>query len=133
MKAVSKLVILLTLGMLSTIAARAANASEQAYIETCRKDPEVPVPYAVVSPSVGAEYEGAVVQLEFVVGEDGKPAEFAIKGAPDDVLATKVVEAVKQWRFLPAEIDGKPIAKRCALPVKIVGDSVPGDRYAAFE
>lgn len=132
MKAVSKLVILLSSGVLSTVVASATSLAEQTYLETCRKDPEVPVPYAVVSPSVGAQYDGAVVQLEFVVGEDGKPVQFAIKGTPDDVLATKVVEAVKQWRFLPAEVDGKPIAKRCSLPVKIVGASEAEDRYAAF-
>src|SRR5258706_6978641 len=117
MKAVSKLVILLSTGVLSTVVASATSLAEQTYLETCRKDSEVPVPYAVVSPAVGAEYDGAVVQLEFTVGEDGKPVQFAIKGTPDDVLARMVVEAVKQWRFLPAEIDGKPVAKKCALPV----------------
>jgi TonB family protein len=131
MKAVSKFVILLSTGVLSTVAAWATNASEQAYLDTCRKDSEVPVPYAVVSPSVGPEYNGAVVQLEFVVSQDGKPSEFAIKGTPDDELARTVVEAVKLWRFLPAQIDGKPVAKRCSLPVKVVGEPAPGDRYAA--
>jgi TonB family protein len=133
MKAVSKIVILLSTGVLSTVAAWAANASEQAYLDTCRKDSAVPVPYAVVAPTVGPEYNGAVVQLEFVVGKDGKPSEFAIKGTPDDALAQTVVEAVKLWRFLPAQIDGQPVAKKCSLPVKVVGEPAPGDRYAANE
>lgn len=132
MKAVSKLV-LLSAGLLAALVASANTANEQAYLETCRKDPEVPVPITVVSPSVSTDYNGAVVQLEFVVNEDGRPVEFSIKSTPDDVLAKAVVEAVKQWRFQPAEIDGAPIAKKCALPVKIVGDGPSGDRYAAFE
>jgi protein TonB len=129
MKAVRKLVVLLSVGALA--AAAYATSSEQAYIETCRKDPGVPVPVAVVSPSVGPEYNGAQVRLEFVVDEKGKAAEFSITSTPDAELAKAVVEAVKLWRFQPAEIDGKPVAKKCTLPVKIVDPAVNGDRYAA--
>ena len=68
----------------------------------------MPVPVAVVSPAVGPEYNGRSVQLEFVVGADGKPSGFSIKSASDDVLAKLVVGAVKQWRFLPAVKFGKP-------------------------
>jgi TonB family protein len=105
MKAVRKLVVLLSVGALSAIAA-SASTLEKAYLESCRKDPGVPVPVTVVSPAVGPEYNGASVQLEFVVDAAGKPAEFSIKSASDDVLASAVVQAVKQWRFLPAEING---------------------------
>ena len=122
MKAVSKLVVLLSLGALAGAAAYATD-SEQAYLDSCRKEPGVPVPVTVVSPTVGSEYNGASVQLEFLVDADGKPAAFSIKSATDDVLATAVVKAVKQWRFLPAEVDGKPIATKVALPVKIVDAS----------
>jgi periplasmic protein TonB len=132
MKAVRKLV-LLSAGLLSSLVASATSSREQVYLETCRKDPEVPVPISVVSPTIGAQYNGSEVQLEFVVRADGRPAEFSIKSSPDDVLAKAVIEAVKQWRFQPAELDGKPVAKKCALPVKIVGDSATGDRFAAFE
>jgi len=132
MKAVRKIV-LLSAGLLSPLVASATSSMEQVYLETCRKDPEVPVPIAVVSPTVGAEYNGSVVQLEFVVREDGRPAEFSIRSTPDDLLAKAVVEAVKQWRFQPAEFDGKPVAKKCALPVKIVGDSASANRFAAFD
>ena len=132
MKVVHKLVVLLSVGAISAVAAPAPT-SEQAYLESCRKEPGVPVPITVVSPSVGPEFNGAAVQLEFVVGVDGKPAAFSVKSTPDDKLATAVVEAVKQWRFLPAESNGKPVATKVALPVKIVDPAVSGDRYAAFE
>ena len=132
MKAVSKLVVLLSMGALPVVAAP-ASTPEQAYVESCRKDPGVPVPVTVVSPTVGPEFNGGSVQLEFVVGVDGKPAEISIKSATDDVLATAVVKAVKQWRFLPAESNGQPVATRVALPVKIVDPAGSADRYAAFE
>lgn len=132
MKAVKKLVVLLNVGALLAVAA-SASTLEQTYLETCNKEPGVPVPVTVVSPSVGSEYNGASVLLEFVVDAAGKPAEFSIKSATDDVLATAVVKAVKQWRFLPAEVDGKRVATKVALPVKIVDAAVAGERYAAFE
>lgn len=132
MKAVRKIVVLLSAGFLPLVAAD-ASPSEEAYLESCRKDPGVPVPIAVVSPAVGPEYEGASVQLEFLVKADGKPAEFSIKSAPDDVLASAVLKAVKLWRFQPAEIDGKPVAMRVALPVNIVNPLASSPRLAVRE
>ena len=87
----------------------------------------------MVSPTVGPEFNGATVQLEFVVDAEGKPTEFSIKSATDDVLATAVIKAVKQWRFLPAEVNGKPVATKVGLPVKIIDPAVTEDRFAAFE
>ena len=132
MKAVRKLVVLLSVGALSAVAA-SASTPEQAYLESCRKEPGVPVPVTVVSPTVGSEFNGGLVQLEFVVDVDGKPAEFSIKSNTDEVLAMAVVKAVKQWRFLPAETNGKPVAMKVALPVRIVDPVGSGDRFAAFE
>lgn len=130
MKAVRKLVVLLVVGAFPAVAAL-ASTPEQAYVESYRKAPGVPVPLTVVSPAVGSEYNGATVRLEFVVDAQGKPVEFSIKSTPDDVLATAVVKAVKQWRFLPAEVDGKPVATKVALPVRIVDSPVTGFSYAS--
>src|SRR6187402_2097841 len=102
MKAVSKLAVLISLGALATSFASAKNA-ENAYLETCRKEPGVPVPVAVVAPSVSADYNGSVVQIEFTVDEAGKPERFSVKSTPDETVAAAVVDAVKQWRFKPAE------------------------------
>jgi protein TonB len=119
MKAVNKLVVLLIVGVWSVVAAFAA-PNEDAYLESCRKDPGVPVPIAVTSPLVGPEYAGTTVQLEFTVDAQGKTAAFSIKSAPDEVLAKAVVEAVKRWRFQPAESNGVPVATKVLLPVKVV-------------
>src|SRR5256885_15649035 len=113
MKAVNKLAVLLSVGVLASFAY--ADADAQAYIESCRKAPGVPVPVTVVTPSVGAEFDGAVVQLEFVVDTTGKPASFSVKSTTDDALNRAVVDAVKQWRFKPAEADGKPVATKVLL------------------
>ena len=63
MKAVTKVIILLGGTLASHFAS--AKSDEQAYLDSCRREVGVPVPIAVVSPIVGPEYNGAVVQLEF--------------------------------------------------------------------
>jgi TonB family protein len=130
MKAVRNLVLIIAANVSSAFGASAASP-EQEYLATCCKDPRVPVPISVVSPAVGPQYDGASVRLEFIVAADGKPAQFTIKSAPDDIVAGAVVHAVKQWRFQPAEIDGKPVAMKVLLPVNIVESAAAGARYAA--
>lgn len=130
MKAVSKLVILVHVGVL-TAAVASATTPEQAYIESCIKAPGYPVPVAVVSPSVGPEHAGSVVQLEFVVDTTGRPVDLSVKSHSDDRLAAAVMDAVKQWRFKPAQREGVPVETKVALPVKIVDDATEAKRYAA--
>jgi TonB family protein len=130
MKAVSKLLVLVSLGTLGAAAALATTA-EQSYLETCRKDPGVPVPLIVVSPIVEPEYNGTTVQLAFVVDATGKPADFSVQSSPDSTVAMAVMDAVKQWRFKPAERDGAPVATKVVLPVKIVEPTPEETRYAA--
>lgn len=125
MKAVSKLAALFSLVALASVAA-SAKTDEQAYLESCRKVPGIPVPVSVVKPTIGPEYTGTLVQLEFVVGATGLPESFSVKSAADDTVARAVVQAVKQWRFQPALKDGVPVATKVALPVKIVEDALAG-------
>jgi TonB family protein len=127
MKAVNKLAVLFSLVALSSIAV-SAKTDEQAYLDQCRKGPDVPVPLAVVSPSVGPEYAGTTVQIEFVVDATGKPAGFNVKSPVDYTLAAAVTDAVKQWRFAPAMNLGVAVATKVSLPIRIVDDSVAGTR-----
>lgn len=131
MKAVRKFALLLSAGVLPLVAAP-VSTSEQAYLESCRKDPGIPVPLAVVSPTVGPEFQGGAVQLEFVVDVDGKPVGFSIRSTTHEALAKVVIEAVKQWRFLPAEANGKPIATKVALPVNVIDPALAGGPDTAF-
>jgi TonB family protein len=131
MKAVSKLLALFSLGALASVAASASTV-EQTYLQTCRKDPGVPVPMVVVTPTVfGSEYNGTTLELEFVVTEQGKATNISVKSAPDDALAAAFVDAVKQWKFKPAERNGSPVATKVALPVQIVAPDTVGETYAS--
>ena len=130
MKAVSKLAVMLSLGTLASLVA-SAKVDGQAYLESCLKGPGVPVPVAVVTPSVGPEHAGATVQLEFIVDATGKPTDLSVMSSPDSTLSAAVVEAVKQWRFKPAIRDGAAVATKVSLPVKIVDEYVLLNSYAS--
>jgi protein TonB len=119
MKHTNKLALLLSLGALLPFAA-SAKSLEQSYIETCRQGTDVPVPISVVAPHVDGYDIGQSVQVEFVVDTAGKPSEINIKSSSDRDFAEAVVDAVKQWRFTPAQHNGSPVATKVVLPVRVV-------------
>jgi protein TonB len=122
MKAIRNLAALLSLGALLPIVASATTV-EQSYLESCRKDPGVPVPTWVVSPRVNQEYAGKTVEVEFTVDATGKPTQFSVLSAADGQLSDAVVDAVKQWQFSPAHRAGVPVAAKVILPVRVIDGS----------
>jgi periplasmic protein TonB len=119
MKNTNKLALLLSLGALLPVAASAMTL-EQSYIESCRKGTDIPVPIQVVAPKVDGYDIGQVVSVEFVVDTTGHTSAISIKSASDRDFAEAVVDAVKQWRFAPAQHNGSPVATRVVLPVRVV-------------
>jgi TonB family protein len=126
----SQLAVLLSLGSLLPFASH-AKTPEQAYLESCLKSSNVPVPVAVVSPRVSPDYIGDTVELEFAVDAAGQAFDFSVKSSPDDSLSTAVIAAVKQWQFKPALRDGVPVTTRVVLPVHIVDGDRLESSYAA--
>jgi TonB family protein len=71
-------------------------------------------------PEVSARFAGKQVVLEFVVDTAGKPTSItSVTPGADAELVSSVAEAVAQWKFAPALVDGKPVARKVALPVTI--------------
>lgn len=56
-----------------------------------------------------AKYQGVCV-LSLIVGPDGKPRDVKIARSLGLGLDEKAIEAVNQWKFEPAQKDGKPVA-----------------------
>lgn len=111
----------LSLGLLAAPLALLAKSPEKAYVESYRARAGEPVPTSVVSPEVDSSFAGQSLVLEFVVDATGKPT--AIRsGTPgaDAELVASVAEAVARWKFSPALVDGKPVARKVALPVRII-------------
>lgn len=118
MKAVNKLVVLLSLSALLPFAA-SAKSLEQAYLDSASKGAGMPVPVAVVTPSVSADYIGSTVELAFTVDAKGSPTGFKVVSSPDAMVAKVVQDAVSKWRFTPASKNGAPVATKVVLPVRI--------------
>lgn len=126
MKAVRKLAVLISLGALVPLAV-SAKTPEEAYIETSSKAPGVPVPVAVVTPSVSPAYAGAKIDVAFTVDAKGKPTELTVVSSPDAFVAKAVTDAVKKWRFTPAQKNGAAVATKVLLPIRVAAE----ERFAA--
>ena len=125
----SKLV--LSLGLLVAPLALLAKSPEKAYVESYLGRSGTPVPVSVVSPEVESRFAGQKVMLEFVVDPTGTPTHIAsaTPGADAELVAS-VSDAVAQWKFAPALVDGKPVAYKVALPVTIVDSLDAATRLA---
>lgn len=122
----------LSLGLLlAPLALVAADATEKAYVESYRSRADGPIPTSVITPEVSSRFAGKQLVLEFVVDATGTPT--AIKSVTPGVsaeLVSSVSSAVAQWKFSPALVDGKPVARKVALPVNIVSNNLDAPRYA---
>ena len=121
----------LSLGLLVVPLALLAKSPEKAYVESYLGRSGSPVPISVVTPEVDPRFAGSQVVLEFVVDPTGKPVHIA-PAAPgaDAGLVAAVSAAVAQWRFAPARVGGKPVARKVLLPVAIVDSLDASARYA---
>jgi TonB family protein len=119
MKMKSKLA--LSLGLLAAPLALMAWTPERAYVESYRPRHDTPVPTSVIMPEVSSKFAGQQVVLEFVVDPAGKPSSImSVTPGANAELVASVTAAVSQWKFSPAHVDGKPVARKVALPVNIV-------------
>jgi len=125
--------LILSLGLLAAPLALMAWSPEKAYVESYHNHTaETPVPTSVIMPEVSPRFVGKQVVLEFVVDAAGKPTSItSTTPGADAELVASVTDAVSQWRFAPALVDGKPVARKVALPVNIVADPSSGSRFAA--
>ncbi len=63
-----------------------------------------------------AKFQGSVI-LAMVVGADGKTRNLQVQRSVGMGLDEKAMAAVKQWRFQPATLDGRPVAVRISVEV----------------
>ena len=60
--------------------------------------------------SLRAKRKGADVKVQGIVAENGDLIDAKALGDPTEDIAASAVNAVSQYKFLPATLDGKPIA-----------------------
>jgi TonB family protein len=119
MKIRSKLTWILGLDALAPLALAAMETSDQAYLDSARQGPGIPTPVSVVAPDVKAFDVGKSARIAFVVDTMGRPSDFSVLSTNDPALAASVIDAVAQWQFEPARVNGVPVAKRVVLPVHV--------------
>ena len=81
------------------------------------------MPEAIYSPEPSfsdearkAKFQGIVV-LMLVVGKDGRPYNIRVRQSLGMGLDEKAIEAVTNWRFRPATVNGQPIATQIGVQV----------------
>jgi len=63
-----------------------------------------------------SKYQGTVI-LWVIVGPDGRPHDIRVQRSLGMGLDEKALEAVKQWRFEPAKLNGQPVAVQINVEV----------------
>lgn len=79
-----------------------------------------PRPIKTVQPNLpksAAQFRGERVLISLVIDTSGEPRDWRIIETPDEALAELCIEAIAQWRFEPATIDGKPVKVRVTVPL----------------
>jgi len=120
MKYVSKVAVILSLGAVLSPLALSAKSVEQAYVDSYQSTANVasPVPVTVVAPqALGIQ---GTVEVIFTVTPEGTATEIAVKSATDAELVQPVKDAVAQWKFAPARLNGAAISRKVLLPVRFV-------------
>lgn len=116
--------VLSLVSLLSPLAAMAQLVNvEKAYVESYAGRTDIPVPLFVVAPPPQGETTG-LVELLFVVDQKGKPIDIAIKSSTDQSLVGPARNALSQWKFAPALLNGEPVARKVVLPVRFTTTSV---------
>lgn len=125
----------------TTIAAAlvAGDNEEDEEVHRFRSDGPITEPVAVFKPMpvypIEARAEGVsgVVVLETTLSAEGRVTDVKVLRSADDRLADAAVDAVRQWTFEPATLDGEPVAVWYVLTVRFNLDGECGEESAEQE
>ncbi len=73
-------------------------------------------------------YLNELVIVYAVINAEGKAEQLSVKQSPDSLLNTPIMNALSEWIFRPAQLNGEPIAIKTLLgiPLWIPQQSTPG-------
>lgn len=69
------------------------------------------------------------IDLRLSIGADGRVSNVEVAGATAPQFREYAVEAAKDWVFIPAKINGNPVAVRVTFPVPFISEFGSGDLY----
>lgn len=99
-----------------------------ALLAGCASPPPVPVAADApekVAPAYQLESkrpgEQGTVRLQVLADESGKPVKlYVLKSSGFPSLDQQALDTVRNWRFAPAKLKGKPIAEWVLVPIRFV-------------
>ena len=83
-------------------------------------------PYATLkqvpelTPEQAAACAGKMIVIAGILTADGKLEQMSVKKTPDPQVNSIVTEALSNWTFQPSQVDGKPVALKVMLGVRLV-------------
>ena len=81
---------------------------------------ERPLPIKTVQPTADTgRFRDKFAMVSVVVDTDGSPTDVKIEKSNDDEFAALCLDAIRQWRFTPGMIRGKPVKARVTVPFSV--------------
>ena len=78
-----------------------------------------PQPVEVVSPSFARVHDGSTVFVKLTIDTEGNASDVIVLFGQDRELNRDIVKAVEQWKFEPAQRDGKAVQTRVVMPLEL--------------
>jgi hypothetical protein len=72
-----------------------------------------------LTPALGAICARKLIVVSAILTAAGKLEQISVKKTPDSQMDALVTEALSNWSFLPAQIDGKPVALKILLGIRL--------------
>jgi TonB family protein len=95
-------------------------------ISTLASVRESPMPVRTVSPAYPSELRvlkvSGLVVVECTVDANGNVTDARVRKSTNSQFDQFATDAVKQWKFKPAQLDGAPVSAAILIPVKFVAD-----------
>jgi TonB family protein len=82
--------------------------------------PRITMPQLISYPKIdfpGKQHKTGMNRVELIVGVDGKPSDIRIVHSLRADYDEQTMNSVRQYRFKPAEFDGKPVPIQIAIEV----------------
>ena len=61
-----------------------------------------------------------MIVISGVLTADGKLEQLFVKKTPDPQVNTVVTDALGNWTFQPSQVDGKPVALKIMIGIRLV-------------
>lgn len=78
-----------------------------------------PQPLEIVAPRFAQAHDGSTVHVKLTIDTAGNASAVTVLFPHDPQLERNIVKAVKQWKFEPAQRDGKAVESRVVLPLEL--------------